>query len=78
MKDKFTKQERESLIPSRFWKSVTSEEFHQICENDGILNAELCARLWRLEDRQGDPPQALEVLVHKPTLMRLLKKKGGK
>ena len=63
-------------IPSRFWKSVTSKEFTQIFENGGRLNAELCARLWRMEDRQGDPPQSLEVLVHRPTLERLIKEKA--
>ena len=63
-------------IPSRFWKSVTKEEFEQILENDGHLNAELTARLWRLEDRQGDPPQSVGILIHRPTLERLLKERA--
>jgi hypothetical protein len=63
-------------IPSRFWQSVTEGEFEQILENDGRLNAELTARLWRLEDRQGDPPQSVEILIHRPTLERLLNERA--
>jgi hypothetical protein len=63
-------------IPSRFWQSVTKEEFEQILENDGCLNAELTARLWHMEDRQGDPPQSVKILIHRPTLERLLKERA--
>jgi hypothetical protein len=78
MNKKFTKEEQEALIPSRFWKHITAEGFRGIYENNGCLNAELCARLWRIEDRQSEPPQSLEVLIHRPTFERLLRAEKNK
>ena len=41
------------LIPTRFWKTVTTSELMQVIDNGGALTAELIERLWRMQDRQG-------------------------
>ena len=57
-------------IPARFWKSITAEEFHQVCMTSE-LTAEQCARVWRMLDRQDEPPQTLGVRVSREDVMRL-------
>ena len=57
-------------IPPAFLRTLTSDEFHALCENNGYLNAEQCARLWRMTDRQGDPPASLQLRFSVADLMR--------
>jgi hypothetical protein len=56
-------------IPARFWKSVTQKEFTEVCENSE-LSAELCARLWRMLDRQDTPPDGLIVRLNAADVIR--------
>ena len=51
-------------IPSEFWKRLGEEGFARVCER-GYLDAEQCAQLWRMTDRQDQPPERLEVWVEK-------------
>ena len=57
-------------IPPKFWKSLTEEEFHEVCMTSE-LNAELSARAWRMCERQGPPPRKLGVMVSRADVMRL-------
>jgi hypothetical protein len=61
-------------LAAAFWKTVSEQEFREIIDRGGILNAEQCARLWRIEERQTEPPKALEILIWKPDLDRLIRK----
>jgi hypothetical protein len=60
-------------MPSKFW-NMPQQEFNEIIERGGWLNAEQCARLWRMTDRQGQPPERLMVVVSKKHLDRLIAK----
>lgn len=71
-------EEKMQAVPSKFWASVSNEEFTEIINNDGVLNEELCARLWRMEDRQGEPPKRLEILIKRDQFEKLLDKVTGK
>jgi hypothetical protein len=58
----------------KFWRTVTAEEFSEICDNGGYLTGVLAERMWRMCDMQGPCPPRLEVLIHKPSLDKLLRK----
>jgi hypothetical protein len=62
-------------MPPKFWKSLTDDEWQRIWDNDCDLDAGLCAKLWRMTDRQGPPPERVRVMVSKKDLMRLISKK---
>lgn len=49
-------------IPPKFWWTIGEAEFVEIATT-GYLNAEQCARLWRMEDRNDKPPKRLQVLL---------------
>ena len=67
-----TEEQDGELIPARFWQTLKPGEFAQIVyEQNGCLNADQCARLWRLEDRNSEPPQRLQVLVSRADINRL-------
>jgi hypothetical protein len=57
-------------IPAKFWKSLTDAEFHQVCMTSE-LSPELCARAWRMLDRQDEPPEKLGIMVSREDVMRL-------
>lgn len=64
----------EQRIPLNFWRVISLKEFERLVfEQDGWLNAEQCARLWRMEDRQGEPPQRLQVLLDRKQVEKLAK-----
>lgn len=48
-------------IPASFWRKMPKDEFTALIENDGWLNAAQCVRLWRLADRQSEPPIRLQI-----------------
>ena len=52
------------LIPPKFWGSVSDAEFVAIAQR-GFLDREQAARLWRMCDYQGDPPERVEVRIAK-------------
>jgi hypothetical protein len=61
-------------LSSRFWQTLKPGEFEQIVfEQDGCLNAEQCARLWRLEERNSEPPLTARVLINRKDLDRLIR-----
>ena len=61
--------DREFLIPPRFFKTLTDEEAVQMVKTSR-LTRELCARLWRMLDRQEEPPA--EIMLYANTAdMRL-------
>jgi hypothetical protein len=60
-------------IPARFWRTVTMQEFVRLVHNGGYLNAEQCARLWRMEDFQGSPPKQIRAMVNEVEFDRFLK-----
>jgi hypothetical protein len=57
-------------IPPAFWKSLSTEEFRQICETSE-LSAEQCAKVWRMLDLQGEPPDGAGVMVNSADLMKV-------
>ncbi len=57
-------------ISARFWATVDTQQFRQIIERDG-LDAEQCARLWRMLDRQDEPPPFLKIFVKREDVMRI-------
>jgi hypothetical protein len=62
------------IIPPQFWGTLTMAEAAELFST-GELNAELCARVWHMTDRQGPPPQGgVKVWVKKAELERMLKK----
>jgi hypothetical protein len=61
--------EDEVAIPKEFWATVSSGEWTALFGNGGFLNAEQCARLWRMTDRQTTPPRCLKVLINAADLM---------
>jgi hypothetical protein len=67
----------DAMIPPEFWKTLKTGEFDQIADRGGYLNAEQCARLWRLTDRQGEPPQCMEVFFRTEDIDRLFPRKKG-
>jgi hypothetical protein len=49
-----------------FWLTVDADEFEEILyDQDGWLNEEQCERLWRVENRPGEPPKRLHVAVRR-------------
>ena len=50
-------------IAARFWQTLSNEEMHDILKR-GWLNAEQCASLWHMTDRQGTPPLRVDVLLN--------------
>jgi hypothetical protein len=63
-----------SKVPVLFWQTMSPEEFSKFAiDQDGWLNAEQCARLWRMEDRQGEPPKRLQILLNRDEFIKKLK-----
>jgi hypothetical protein len=62
--------DREFLIPPRFFKSLTDEEAAQVVTTSR-LTPELCARLWRMLDRQDEPPTSMTLYANSADIMRL-------
>ena len=58
-------------IPAGLWQSLSNAEFHEICKT-GRLDAKLCARLWRLTDRQGQPPAEVKIAIRKADIDKWL------
>jgi hypothetical protein len=56
-------------IPPAFFQTLTFDESSALCDNNGWLNAEQRARLWRMTDRQGDPPTSLQLRMSVADLM---------
>lgn len=49
-------------IPAKFWRTLPPGRFGEICESN-LLNAEECALIWRMTDRQDRPPLSLYIEV---------------
>lgn len=49
-------------IPAEFWGKIPFEDARRIIRT-GKLNAEECALVWRMVDRNDPPPKELTVLV---------------
>jgi len=64
----------DQIMPPEFWRKVTKAEMKRVWANDGILDAKLCKKLWRILGRTDKPPQRLEVLINKDDLERHLAK----
>lgn len=62
----------QGILPAKFFKSLSKAEWDQLFRNDGWLNAEQCARLWRLTDRNTPPPETMQMLVNAADLQRWL------
>ena len=67
----------DAMIPPKFWQTLKPGEFAQISERGGWLNAEQCARLWRLTDRQDEPPQRMELFFRAEDIDRVFPRKKG-
>ncbi len=59
------------VIPPAFFRAMSRDEFRQLCLNNGVLNAEQCARLWRMTDRQDEPPRSMTLMVSREDVMRI-------
>ena len=62
---------------SRFWDTVTKEEWHELFETSR-LTGETLARYWRMSEWQGEMPAAIVIQVSRrdvEKLARELKKK---
>lgn len=49
-------------IPAEFWDKIPFADAQRIIRT-GKLNAEECALVWRMVDRNDEPPQEMTVLV---------------
>jgi hypothetical protein len=56
-------------IPAKFWGEISQAEWLEVCTTS-MLNAEMCRRLWRMTDRQGEPPEKVQVLINREQLMK--------
>lgn len=58
------KHEDMCAVPVKFWQAMPEDEFSRfVLEQDGWLNEEQCARLWRMEERNSEPPKRMQVLL---------------
>jgi hypothetical protein len=57
-------------IPPRFFENLGDDEAMQIMMTSR-LNAEQCARLWRMLDRQDKPPTSLTLSVSRADVMKI-------
>jgi hypothetical protein len=55
-------QNERITIPPEFVRTLAREEWHELCANGGVLNATQCARLWRMTDRQDQPPTSMTLM----------------
>jgi len=62
-----------SVVPTRFWQSMSLEEFDALAKNDGWLNAIQCARLWRMTERNTRPPLKLQIFLKRDEVEKLAK-----
>lgn len=51
-------------IPKEFWAQMSFAEFNALIANDGWMDAGQCARLWRLTDRQDEPPARMQIVLN--------------
>lgn len=68
----------EISMPPEFLRSITPEEWKYMLANDSCLSPEMRARLWRMTDRQGDPPPRLQFMVDGDALQRLFPRRTEK
>jgi hypothetical protein len=71
LQEQYTMSDEPVRIPREFWgPSLTKDEFNEIVETS-CLNAEQCARVWRMLDRQDPPPDGMKILIKQEDLMRV-------
>jgi hypothetical protein len=58
------------IVPN-FWKTMPRKDAVEAMQT-GFLNKTQSARLWRMLDRQGEPPEKLEILVSKEDVDRMI------
>jgi hypothetical protein len=58
-------------IPVEFIRTLSRADRDVLFGNGGYLDAEQCARLWRMTDRQDVPPKRLQLLVDLADVMRV-------
>jgi len=62
-------------IPRQFWATLTEEEQDEFFASNGWLNAEQCARVWRMTDRQDTPPERMQLFFSRAEVMKAFPKK---
>jgi hypothetical protein len=60
------------VVPARFWSEMSPDEFAAIVHNGGYLDADQCARLWRMMNYQGEAPKRLVAMVSRASFERFL------
>ena len=58
-------------IPIEFIRSLTRADWDKLLANNGVLDAEQCARLWRMTDHQDKPPSSLMLMFSREDVMRI-------
>ena len=58
-------------IPVEFLRTLSRGDWNVLCANEGYLDAEQCARLWQMTDRQDVPPKRLQLLFDRADIMRI-------
>ena len=58
-------------IPKSFWNAVSTERGAEIIMR-GYLNEEDCKLLWKLTDRNTEPPERMELWIDPKKLKDLL------
>jgi len=62
-------------FPASFWRGRKGKRaMDRAFKNGGYLEADDCARLWKMTDRVGPPPQRLLLLVNADDVKRLIEK----
>lgn len=56
-------------IPAKFWRALEISEFSRIAATS-TLNKKQCALLWRMTDRQDDPPDSMFLMISIKDLIR--------
>jgi hypothetical protein len=68
-----TEPHKFDLSPNTPWgRSVTAAEFSQMCQT-GRLEGALLERYWRMNDFQGPMPAAIEIMVRKSDVERVVR-----
>lgn len=67
----------QNIIPPAFWASLTEDDWQRVWANDGKLDAPLCARLYRMTDRHGTPPDEITPLINRADLDGWLDSRPG-
>lgn len=70
--------EPENTIPASFWASLSEDDWDRILANGGKFDRPLCARLYRMTDRHGTPPDEITPLLSRDDIDRWLESRGYK